>query len=90
MLSECVQKQIFREINGLYEYVDYLKSGCCIGSQLEFLDCLKVAIRSIGDFQNNKRYICSSDLMYLCLCNATGSLLGHRNGYNIPNFCSQR
>ena len=65
MLSKYVQKKLFREINDLCEYVDYLKSGCCIGSQLKFLDCLKVAIRSIGNFQNNKRYICSSVLMYL-------------------------
>ena len=54
IFSEYVQNQIFREINDLYEYVDYFKSGCCIGSHLALLECLKVAIRSISDFQNNK------------------------------------
>jgi len=28
--------------------------------------------------------------MYLCLCNTSGPLLGHRNGYTIPNLRSQR
>ena len=65
MLSKYVQKNYSEKLTTSMSMSIILKSGCCIGSQLEFLDCLKVAIRSIGNFQNNKRYICSSVLMYL-------------------------